>query len=255
MRFGKITDVDAKKQQYRQEVGVDGDGKAVKSPWIPYGQHAGLFKSHNPPSVGQQMIMLSPDGDFNQAMGLPMTWSDNNKSPGDKPDEHVTTFETKKDDPGGQNTGGSQAGSQGADQQNDGSDQTTLRYKKVLNKDSVTHIWHDENGKPRSSVSQSNTAITHTFMDENGKAKSRVIQTADAHTHQILDGDDVKSERTQSVSSIKNKVTDVSHEMTADGQKNTAGKITHDGKDISKTHKHTGVQPGTGDTDVPDNDS
>jgi phage baseplate assembly protein gpV len=92
-RPGKVTDVDTKKQLYRQEI-AEQDGKPQKSPWIPYGQMAGDYKSHTPPVVGQQMWMISPNGDGRQAMGLPLTFSDKNKSPGDKED-HVHTFGEK----------------------------------------------------------------------------------------------------------------------------------------------------------------
>jgi phage baseplate assembly protein V len=67
----------------------------TKSPWVPYGQIAGKYKQHRPPTVGQQLWMMSPDGEFRQAMVLPMTWSDDNKSPSEKGDEHVTTFGDK----------------------------------------------------------------------------------------------------------------------------------------------------------------
>jgi phage baseplate assembly protein V len=93
-RPGKVTDVDAKKQLYRQEI-AEQDGKPVKSAWIPYGQVAGDYKSHSPPTVGQQMWTISPNGDARQAIGIPMTWSDEQKSPSDKPDEHVHTFGDK----------------------------------------------------------------------------------------------------------------------------------------------------------------
>ena len=96
-RKGKVTDVDAAKQRYRQEVGLDESGNPVKSAWIPYGQVAGALKIHSPPSVGQQMVQISPDGDFDQAFGFPLTFSDDNKSPSDKSDEDVATRGKTKD--------------------------------------------------------------------------------------------------------------------------------------------------------------
>lgn len=96
-RKGKVSDVDPKKQLYRQEIGQDKDGKPVKSAWIPYGQIAGARKEHSPPSVGQQMVMFSPDGDFEQAFGIPLTWSKDNASPSDKGDEDVATRGASKD--------------------------------------------------------------------------------------------------------------------------------------------------------------
>jgi phage baseplate assembly protein V len=92
VRHGTVTDVDAKKQRVRLSIGGTED-KPHKSPWVPYGQIAGALKVHTPPSVGQQMTLFAPTGDFRQSVALPFTWSDDNKSPSDKPDEHVLTFE------------------------------------------------------------------------------------------------------------------------------------------------------------------
>lgn len=92
VRHGPVAEVDAKKQRVRLKIGGT-DQEPQLSPWIPYGQVAGAVKLHTPPSVGQQMTMFAPTGDFRQAMAMPFTWSDDNKSPGEKPDEHVLTFE------------------------------------------------------------------------------------------------------------------------------------------------------------------
>ena len=91
IRHGKVTDVDTKKQLARIEIG-ERDGKPVKSAWVPYGQVAGEYKSHRPPTVGQQMTMFAPNGEIRQAILMPFTWSDQNQSPSDKPDEHVDTY-------------------------------------------------------------------------------------------------------------------------------------------------------------------
>lgn len=92
VRHGPVAEVDAKKQRVRLKTGGT-EQEPQLSPWIPYGQVAGAVKLHTPPSVGQQMTMFAPTGDFRQAMAMPFTWSDDNKSPGEKPDEHVLTFE------------------------------------------------------------------------------------------------------------------------------------------------------------------
>ncbi len=92
-RPGKVTDVDAAKQLYRQEIGLDKDGAPVKGPWIPYSQVAGARKVHSPPSVGQQMMMISPDGDPAQAFGVPLTWSNENASPSQDKDTVVDDFD------------------------------------------------------------------------------------------------------------------------------------------------------------------
>lgn len=91
MRHGKVTDVDPQKQRARIEIG-ERDGQPLKSAWLPYAQIAGAYKSHRPPTVGQQMTMFAPNGEVRQGLLVPMTWSDQNKSPSDKGDEHVSTF-------------------------------------------------------------------------------------------------------------------------------------------------------------------
>lgn len=91
-RHGTVEQVDAEKQLVRVRMGEDKNGKPFVGPWVPYAQIAGALKVHTPPSKGQQMTMLNPSGDFRQAVAIPMTWSDQNKSPSDKEDEHVLTF-------------------------------------------------------------------------------------------------------------------------------------------------------------------
>lgn len=92
MRHGKVEEVDTKKQLVRLNFGKDVEGKPFLSPWVPYAQVAGAMKIHTPPSKGQQMTLMAPNGDWAQAVSVPMHWSNANKSPSDKGDEHVTTF-------------------------------------------------------------------------------------------------------------------------------------------------------------------
>jgi len=92
MRHGTVEEVDPGKQIVRMNFGKDVDGKPFLSPWVPYAQIAGALKVHTPPSRGQQFTMLSPTGDWQQAVALPMTWSDQNKSPSSNGDENVLTY-------------------------------------------------------------------------------------------------------------------------------------------------------------------
>jgi len=91
-RKGKVTDVDATKHLYRQEIGLDDDGQPVKSPWLPYSQRAGARKEHSPPSVGEQYLLINPDGgpDFTMGLGLPHGWYNENPSPSTDPASDVT---------------------------------------------------------------------------------------------------------------------------------------------------------------------
>lgn len=93
-RHGKVTDVDTEKQLARIEIGEQ-NGEVLKSAWVPYGQIAGAYKSHQPPTVGQQMTMFAPNGEVRQAVLMPFTWSNDNQSPSTKQDEHVDTYGDK----------------------------------------------------------------------------------------------------------------------------------------------------------------
>ncbi len=89
---GKCTHVDAAKQIFRMEIGKDEDGNPVLSPWLPYKQTAGALKFHNPPSVGQPMVIRTETGDIEQGTGEPFRWNDENPSPDDDGEKHVATF-------------------------------------------------------------------------------------------------------------------------------------------------------------------
>lgn len=82
VRHGNVSDVDTSKQLVRLKIGKDVDGNDFKSPWIPYAQQAGAFKGHVPPTVGQNMTVFAPNGEFNQGIAVPLSWNDNNASPG-----------------------------------------------------------------------------------------------------------------------------------------------------------------------------
>lgn len=91
-RHGTVTDVDAARQMVRLEIGRGRDGAVQKSPWVRYAQVAGALKLHSPPSVGQVMTLFSPGGEMRQGVAMPFTWSDENPSPSDDPDEHKLTI-------------------------------------------------------------------------------------------------------------------------------------------------------------------
>jgi phage baseplate assembly protein gpV len=92
IKQGRVVDVDAAKGTVRLRLNEDSAAEAFLSPPIPYAQIAGALKVHTPPSVGQQMTIISGAGDFRQGLAVPMTWSDQNQSPSEKGDEHVLTF-------------------------------------------------------------------------------------------------------------------------------------------------------------------
>jgi len=94
-RHGVVHAVDVDKKKCRLRIGGT-DEEPFLTPWVPYSQVAGDLKIHSPPSVGQQMTFRCPDGDFRQGCVIPYTWSNQNPSPSDRTDEHVTTFGQSK---------------------------------------------------------------------------------------------------------------------------------------------------------------
>lgn len=88
---GPVTHVDAANGRARIRLGGT-DGEPFLSPWVRYSQQMGALKVHAPPSIGQQMDLDSPNGDFEQGTLVPRTQSDDNKSPSNRPDENVVTY-------------------------------------------------------------------------------------------------------------------------------------------------------------------
>lgn len=92
VRHGVVAQVDVPSGMVRIKIGSNDTGGDLLGPWVPYAQFAGAAKVHLPPSVGQQMTMIAPGGDWEQALAVPATWSINQPSPSISPDENVLTF-------------------------------------------------------------------------------------------------------------------------------------------------------------------
>ena len=61
--------------------------------WIPFITHrAGNVKTWSPPSVGEQVVLMSPGGDLVSAVALTGVYSDSLAEPSSSPNEHVITF-------------------------------------------------------------------------------------------------------------------------------------------------------------------
>ncbi len=92
MRHGTVEEVDTSRHRVRLKFGTDVEGKPFLSPWIPYAQMAGALKVHVPPSIGQQFTLMAPAGDWQQAVAVPFTWSNQNPAPSESGEENVLTF-------------------------------------------------------------------------------------------------------------------------------------------------------------------
>jgi len=93
MRHGTVAEVDMDMLRVRLDLGpAHGGSGRFLSPWVPYAQFAGALKVHTPPVIGQQFTMVSPTGDFQQAVAVPLHWSQPNPTPSNWTSENVLTF-------------------------------------------------------------------------------------------------------------------------------------------------------------------
>lgn len=93
MRHGTVDQVDPALQRMRIDFGPSHGGQGrFLSPWVPYTQFSGALRVHTPPTVGQQFTVMSPTGDFQQAVAVPLTHHASNPSPSTAGDENVITY-------------------------------------------------------------------------------------------------------------------------------------------------------------------
>ena len=93
LRHGTVAEVDPERQRVRLDLGpAHGAEGRFLSPWVPYAQFSGALRVHTPPTVGQQLTAMSPSGDFQQAVALPLTHHSGNPSPSIAGDENVVTY-------------------------------------------------------------------------------------------------------------------------------------------------------------------
>ena len=93
MRHGTVAEVDAERQRVRLNFGpAHGGNGEFLSPWMPYAQFSGALRVHTPPTIGQQLTAMSPTGDFQQAVAVPLTHHAGNPSPSSAGDENVITY-------------------------------------------------------------------------------------------------------------------------------------------------------------------
>ncbi len=67
----------------------DDDGNPVKGPFVRYAQVAGARNQHNPPSVGQQFLHISPDGEMEAGLLIPLGPSQAIPAPSTDPGTYV----------------------------------------------------------------------------------------------------------------------------------------------------------------------
>lgn len=87
IRVGTIADIDHDAQRVRVRVGKN------TTDWRPWAtSRAGDAKTWWPPSKGEQVILLSPEGNFDHAVILPAVYSDQFAPPSTNPAHHTTRY-------------------------------------------------------------------------------------------------------------------------------------------------------------------
>jgi phage baseplate assembly protein gpV len=88
-RTGVVSEVDTAKGLARVKI-MDGDRPYI-SPWVPWKEvAAGGIKSHIPPTVGEQVDLVSESGDLTDAVIDMSTPSNANPRPHDGPEAVIT---------------------------------------------------------------------------------------------------------------------------------------------------------------------
>lgn len=91
MRNGRVVAVDPANQRVRVDVG-DVDNPAV-SPWIKWPERAGARRTWNPPTVGEEMTVLSPGGEIGPAsVAMPGGFTNDTAAPSGDGDAAVFTL-------------------------------------------------------------------------------------------------------------------------------------------------------------------
>lgn len=92
-RYGTIAErrISGGQVEVRAKIGTGTDGADLLSPWVPWKQQAGAVKVQISPTVGQQVRLHAPYGEFRQAAAEPYTWSTANAPPSQNLDDNVLT--------------------------------------------------------------------------------------------------------------------------------------------------------------------
>ncbi|WP_246479999.1 phage baseplate assembly protein V [Kaustia mangrovi] len=89
VRVGKVAELDAARGLVRVEIAQDRDGNPVLTPWLPWSERAGGIRTWSPPSVGEQVRVVSPSGEVAQGWVDPGGFSSDHPAPSDDGGRHV----------------------------------------------------------------------------------------------------------------------------------------------------------------------
>ncbi|QRX80876.1 phage baseplate assembly protein V [Glaciimonas sp. PAMC28666] len=87
IRLGTIAEIDHDTQRVRVQVGNN------LTNWRPWATtRAGGAQTWWPPTIGEQVVLLSPEGNFDHAVIFPAVYSDQFAPPSTNPDHHTTRY-------------------------------------------------------------------------------------------------------------------------------------------------------------------
>ena len=87
IRPGTVHSVDHAAARCRVQSG------ALVTDWLPWlSPRAGSTREWSPPTIGEQVMLLSPSGDIGAAWVLPAAYSDDHPAPSTSAPEHVTVY-------------------------------------------------------------------------------------------------------------------------------------------------------------------
>lgn len=88
VRFAKVSQVDHKNYRIKAIYAKKPDGSPVETPWIRWSTRSGKIKEWSPPSIGEQIMMISPSGNIGvSSWGAPGGFSNSNKQNHDQDGE------------------------------------------------------------------------------------------------------------------------------------------------------------------------
>jgi phage baseplate assembly protein V len=91
VRIGKVKEIDFDEKAVKVDLGDD--AAEHDSDWIPWGaRRAGEDKTWDPPDVGEQVIVIAPGGELEQAFVWGALYSDDFPANGDNADVRRVTF-------------------------------------------------------------------------------------------------------------------------------------------------------------------
>lgn len=89
VRWGIVRQVDLTAARVKVEYARDEQEGPVLTGWVPWlPDAAGAVRSWRPPSLGEQVMLLSPDGDLAQSVALGSLYQDDYRAPSSNPDLH-----------------------------------------------------------------------------------------------------------------------------------------------------------------------